>query len=362
MKKLYLSLFGMFMFMFMSTNFAFADPGTNFDRTLRRGLNGDDVKILQALLTADENVYGSTVFDGKFGPFTQQAVIKFQSKFGIGADGVAGPITFRKLDEMRGSIEMTLELDENGLDRPCIIVPPGHLIASGWLRKNWNNKPVVPVCQKLPLGIAKKVGDDYPNIPDTIAPVISVLTTSNISVSSARANWKTNESTTGKVYFSTTTPVNMDTASVSSDNSLDKDHSMLMNGLSANTKYYFVIKARDSSGNESVSAEQNFTTRVTNAEDNDEPIISGIMISGVGSVVANIHWNTDEYATSKVYYSAISPIDLSTALVASNLSLSYGHEIVLSGLVTNTTYYYVVESKDSSGNTARSSEQHFKTF
>jgi peptidoglycan hydrolase-like protein with peptidoglycan-binding domain len=361
MKNIYKIIVGIFMFvMFSMANTAFAD--NDWNRVLRRGLSGDDVKVLQAILAADENIYANALFDGKFGPITENAVIKFQAKAKIGSDGIVGPITILKLKEMKGDTEIDLEDDEdNSGKRPCIIVPPGHLIAPGWLRKNLSNRPIVPVCQKLPSGISKKVDDDRPTVPDTVAPIISVLATSNISTSSARVNWKTNESTTGKVYWSTNSPVVTDTALVSSDNSLDKNHSVIINGLSANMKYYFVIKARDSSGNETTSAEQSFTTRI-NGEDDSEPTISSITVSGLGAVVASIHWDTDEYATSKIYYSAISPIDLGTALVASNLSLSYGHEILLAGLATNTTYYFIVESRDSSGNTARSSEQHFTTF
>lgn len=66
------------------------------DRTLRRGDQGPDVRILQRLL--NEAGYDVTV-DGNYGHGTQHAVKDFQRKEGISVDGSVGPQTrerFRK--------------------------------------------------------------------------------------------------------------------------------------------------------------------------------------------------------------------------------------------------------------------------
>ncbi len=63
-------------------------------RTLRRGDQGPDVKILQdALKDAGFNISS----DGNFGRGTEQAVRDFQAKVRIETDGVAGPRTLREL-------------------------------------------------------------------------------------------------------------------------------------------------------------------------------------------------------------------------------------------------------------------------
>lgn len=65
---------------------------------LRMGSKGARVRELQQLLVRA----GFTVtVDGDFGPSTKQAVIAFQKKFRLEADGVAGPQTQRKLSEFK---------------------------------------------------------------------------------------------------------------------------------------------------------------------------------------------------------------------------------------------------------------------
>ena len=56
---------------------------------IRRGNTGSEVKEIQELL-------GITV-DGDFGPATQKAVIAFQQKYNLTADGIVGPITLSTL-------------------------------------------------------------------------------------------------------------------------------------------------------------------------------------------------------------------------------------------------------------------------
>ena len=58
-------------------------------RTLRMGDEGDDVKALQVALRIEA--------DGDFGPSTKAAVMDFQSKNGLGPDGVVGAVTRAKL-------------------------------------------------------------------------------------------------------------------------------------------------------------------------------------------------------------------------------------------------------------------------
>lgn len=62
-------------------------------RTLRQGLKGTDVKILQETLNG-LNIKPSLNVDGIFGSSTTQAVKNFQQMRGIAADGVVGRATF----------------------------------------------------------------------------------------------------------------------------------------------------------------------------------------------------------------------------------------------------------------------------
>ena len=58
---------------------------------LRTGMLGDEVTKLQRRLFELNYYHG--VIDGQFGPGTRDAVILFQQKHGLDADGVVGPAT-----------------------------------------------------------------------------------------------------------------------------------------------------------------------------------------------------------------------------------------------------------------------------
>lgn len=69
----------------------------NFGQVMRHGSKGNDVVELQKFL----NVVGqdSGQVDGKFGPKTKEAVIKFQNAHGLKGDGVVGTLTREALNK-----------------------------------------------------------------------------------------------------------------------------------------------------------------------------------------------------------------------------------------------------------------------
>jgi len=92
--------------------------------------------------------------------------------------------------------------------------------------------------------------------------------------------------------------------------------------------------------------------------DTTAPQLSGITVkpSGSGSVI--ISWTTGEFAASVVYYGTqpgVYPNTVSDPLYTEQ------HGIVLTGLLPETTYYFLVSSTDQSDNTATSAEQSFST-
>lgn len=66
-------------------------------RMLRRGMKGADVKTLQAALITYGFSCGTAGADGDFGSATAAALRKFQTKYGLGVDGIAGNETWSKL-------------------------------------------------------------------------------------------------------------------------------------------------------------------------------------------------------------------------------------------------------------------------
>lgn len=85
--------------------------------------------------------------------------------------------------------------------------------------------------------------------------------------------------------------------------------------------------------------------------DETAPIISSIATSTATST-ATISWSTNETATSTLYYGLTSSYGSSET----NNSGVTSHSYDLSGLTPNTTYYFQIETADSSGNISTSSD------
>ena len=66
-------------------------------RMLRRGMSGADVRTLQAALIAYGCSCGAAGADGDFGAGTEAALKKFQTRYSLVADGIAGKGTWGKL-------------------------------------------------------------------------------------------------------------------------------------------------------------------------------------------------------------------------------------------------------------------------
>jgi len=357
---------------------------------LKEGDSGEKVKVLQALLAADTAIYPEGLITGFYGPLTKEAVKRFQRMHGIEQVGSVGPKTLKKLNELleqhpvafveikESDNELRFKFrktdddedkDNRGRGRAerqlCAIVPPGHLIAPGWLKKH--GKPLIPPCQVLPPGIAKKLGIIIPSptsttstsTPDTLPPVISDVAAQNVTHNSASIIWTTNEPATSKVYYGTVNPLPFPSANIISSSSLKTAHSIPLTGLAASTTYYYVVESEDAAGNTATSSLQSFSTAAT--PDLTPPVITNVSSTQITSSTATIVWTTNESSTSKVYYSTLTPLNIGTASFATVGGLFIDHSVTLGGLTASTTYYYVAESADASGNQATSTEQSFTT-
>ncbi|MEN9365831.1 MAG: hypothetical protein RL489_189 [Pseudomonadota bacterium] len=65
--------------------------------TLHQGSTGFDVAVLQLQLTLKNATARPLRVDGGFGPLTRAALVAFQSRNGLAADGIAGPKTHAAL-------------------------------------------------------------------------------------------------------------------------------------------------------------------------------------------------------------------------------------------------------------------------
>ena len=92
-----------------------------------------------------------------------------------------------------------------------------------------------------------------------------------------------------------------------------------------------------------------FTTG--SSSDTTAPVIASVGHSPITSPLATttITWTTGERANSQVEYGKTTALGLSSSL---DTSLVRAHEVTLTGLTANTTYYFRVKSSDATGNSS----------
>lgn len=231
----------------------------------------------------------------------------------------------------------------------------GHLFAKGWIKNN-SAVQLEDVCF-IPFGINKKFNGVSTTTVDNAAPIISNVS-ANSNIGKAVITWSTDEKSDSYVLFSTTNPVNTNSSStpIHGNNSKVKNHWVTISNLSAGTTYYYVVRSKDNSGNIAYSGQSSFTT-ITPPTTNDTgaPNITNI-VGMISTTSVQIGWRTNEFTTSKVYYSQNTPIDVNTANFIQNTSLNNYHLINITGLNSATKYNFIIESKDNAGNISRSNE------
>lgn len=230
----------------------------------------------------------------------------------------------------------------------------GHLIAPGWLKKNWTN--TVDANCWLPFGIAKKFrGNNASTTPDVTAPVISNLAF-NPALKQAEVRWSTDENSNSVVFWSLTSTIDTSDAATNRITKADytKNHRVILRNLTPDTTYYVIVKSKDVSGNSSLSSVGSFKTKTPTA-DTQVPVISNV-VTLIGTSSIQVGWKTHENTTDRVYYSTILPVTLnaSTTSYVSNTTGAQNHALTISSLSPNTTYYLVIESTDGAGNVTTS--------
>lgn len=322
---------------------------------LKEGSRGEKVRVLQAILSADEDVYPEGNVSGYYGKLTAQAVKRFQKKYELEQVGNVGKKTLEKLTKEIEKNPIAIEM-RDGERRPCAIVPPGHLIAPGWLRK-MGGAPIIPACQTIPEGIEKKIKRS--TTTDAMAPRIEEIEVDDVSANSVRIDWETNEPATGAVWYGTATSTAMGSGSTVNSSALVKEHKLVLSSLAAGTTYYYVIVSVDMAGNTTTSTQRSFTTSLS--LDATAPTISNVYATSTTASGVHVVWVTSEPATSVVWYGTSTPITNVTATSQSAAAMVSGHDVALTNLIANTTYFYRVVSTDGAGNTATSTEYSFAT-
>lgn len=181
------------------------------------------------------------------------------------------------------------------------------------------------------------------------APVSSAAT--NIAQTSFTANWATSSSAT-KYYLDVATDngfisfvsgfTNLDVANVTTYS---------VTGLTANTTYYYRVRAFNTGG---TSANSNVIAATTSASvaTPDAPVASAP--TGVTGTGFNAIWSSSANATGYKLDVATDAGFASILTDYNNLDVPSGLSVAVTGLVANTTYYYRVRAYNGTGTSASS--------
>ncbi len=178
------------------------------------------------------------------------------------------------------------------------------------------------------------------------APVISAVTSTNITGHTAVISWTTDQAASSTVEYGTTTAY----GNIVTDPTFSTGHSSSLGDLIPGTTYHFRVSSVNSHNLSSSSSDGTFTTV-------GYPIITEIVVSNVTTTSATITWITDQPSDSLVSYGT-------TTAYGNTISDSApvtSHSITITGLNMQAVYHFQVTSTNSYGLPLSSDDGTFTT-
>ena len=189
--------------------------------------------------------------------------------------------------------------------------------------------------------------------PDGDPPVIINGPRAFPAVNKALVKWETNEPSNSLVQYSLNEDFS-DGVRVLQDELVFR-HRVWLEGLEANTTYYYRVRSTDASGNGSALRTGRFRTL---GSDTRPPVItSGPKVTLRTPFKARIEWKTSKPSTSRVNFGESEDY----GRFAASDELVQHHKILLTHLEAQTLYHFQAVSTDASGNTVESQDQTFVT-
>lgn len=278
-------------------------PSLNLARSLRLGMQGEDVKVLQKFLAEDSEVYPEGLTSGYFGLKTQFAVKKWQQKYGIEAVGIVGPKTIAKIKEV-GLVEQ----------KPITPEPPKNSQSTN--NSTTNTASVQPT-----------------TIKDTEPPT-ATLTLKVPAPTSVYIKINPNEELTAIYEYGLT--ANYGTTIKVSDQYFSSPTGIYIENLVSSTTYQIRAKVTDKSGNVGYSQNHTFTTPSTD----QAPLLSAgpdVTSNNTSlSTLVTINWETNIPCTGTLYYGTNTTFGNS---IRSDYATTY-HDSIITSLGSGVTYVY----------------------
>jgi hypothetical protein len=208
---------------------------------------------------------------------------------------------------------------------------------------------------------------------DTKPPIIVNVSAPVVSKNMAIITWQTDELSTSRVWYGTE-PDNLQAAS-NEDFTLTAYHSVLLQGLTPKTRYYYYVVSKDPDGNESRASSTLGYFETSDSDkvivistggggvvlpppkDTTPPVISNIKVIDIGAFNAVIEFETNEPSIGYVLYG----LDTNYGFVAGSPEFNKKHRIKLTGLFMGKTYNFAIKAQDKDGNASISENQTFQT-
>jgi hypothetical protein len=188
------------------------------------------------------------------------------------------------------------------------------------------------------------------NTTSNPAPVISAVSSSNITGTSATITWTTDQPSSSLVNYGASTAY----GSASPLNStLATAHSVTLTGLTAGTTYNYQVASANSAGTTATSGNYTFATASA------APVVSGVTATAISANSATIVWNTDQASSSLVQYGTTTAYGSTSA---QNSSLTASHSVTITGLTAGTLYDFAVVSANAAGKSTTSGNFTFTTL
>jgi len=186
-----------------------------------------------------------------------------------------------------------------------------------------------------------------------MSPVVTQITNSTAAI-----EWTTDEPATNIVSYGLTNSYGL----TESDSTLNLKHLIVLNNLSPDTRYHFMVRSDDSSNNFTTSGDLEFVTEAVS--DTEGPIFtSPPTITGLTNNSATIEWTTNELSNTQIKYDIESGFWGNYPIRVADQYDVIKHTITLTGLNSESTYYFRARSHDIAGNSSGPTDEYtFKTL